>query len=63
MCIRDSVGDAKRDIDAGNLARMKTIAVNYGYIKKEDDITKWKATIIVDTPSQLSAVIKKELNL
>ena len=57
------VGDAKRDIDAGNLARMKTIAVNYGYIKKEDDITKWKATIIVDTPSQLSAVIKKELNL
>ena len=42
---------------------MKTIAVNYGYIKKEDDITKWKATIIVDTPSQLSAVIKKELNL
>lgn len=57
------VGDAKRDIDAGNLAGMKTIAVNYGYIKKGDDTAKWKATLIVDTPNQLSAVIKRELRL
>ena len=31
------VGDAKRDIEAGRLANMKTISAEYGYIKDEDN--------------------------
>ena len=31
------VGDAKRDIEAGRLANMKTVSAEYGYIKDQDD--------------------------
>ena len=33
------VGDAKRDIEAGRLANMKTISAEYGYIKDEDALS------------------------
>ena len=41
------VGDAKRDIDAGKNAGMKTITAAYGYIGEWEDINEWKADYIV----------------
>jgi len=55
------VGDAKRDIDAGRLANMKTISADYGYIKDGDDPKSWNADICVKSPLILKKIIKKGL--
>ena len=54
------VGDAKRDIDAGRLANMKTVSANYGYIKNGDDPKSWNADICVKSPLILNKMIKKD---
>jgi len=51
------LGDSWRDIDAGIYASMSTIAVSYGYIKSDDDITHWGADKIIDCPSELLQMI------
>jgi len=47
------VGDNRVDIDAGNNAGMKTIAVSYGYVKPDDPTVNWGADICVDKVSEL----------
>ena len=55
------VGDAKRDIEAGRLANMKTVSAEYGYIKDEDDPKSWDADISASSPIALNKIIKKGL--
>jgi N-acetyl-D-muramate 6-phosphate phosphatase len=43
------VGDDRRDVEAGRAAKMKTIAVRYGYLNGGDPDT-WGADAVVDTP-------------
>ena len=57
------VGDAERDIIAGISAGMKTIVAGYGYIKHDDNPSKWGADMIAETPNQLNEMIKNELNI
>ena len=57
------VGDAKRDIDAGIAAGMKTISAKYGYIKNKDNLKFWGSDLIASTPSHLGILIKKELRI
>jgi phosphoglycolate phosphatase len=53
------VGDHIRDIEAGNAAGMSTILAAYGYIPPEDqnNLKKWGADYIIDTPDQLSKLL------
>ncbi|PCI68741.1 MAG: haloacid dehalogenase [Piscirickettsiaceae bacterium] len=48
------IGDAKRDIQAGNSAGNKTIACQFGYIPPSEDIHTWHASAIAKTSSHLS---------
>lgn len=43
------VGDAERDIEAGQGAGMATIAAGYGYITADDDPREWDADVIAMT--------------
>lgn len=52
------VGDHIRDIESGNSAQNKTIAVSWGYIDEGDDITQWGADHIINTPVQLLQLLK-----
>ncbi len=47
------VGDALRDIEAGNNAGMKTLIAAYGYIDSELDITRWQADGVIQQPSEV----------
>ena len=47
------VGDARRDIEAGNNAGMKTLVANYGYIEADDDVNNWGADAIINTPEEI----------
>jgi 2-phosphoglycolate phosphatase len=44
------VGDAKKDIEAGNSAGMLTLIASYGYIGIDVDIHEWDADGIIDAP-------------
>ena len=47
------VGDARRDIEAGNNAGMKTLIASYGYIDEADDVTTWGADGIINKPEEI----------
>jgi len=47
------IGDARRDIEAGNNARMKTLIANYGYIGDWEDVTDWGADAQIDKPEDI----------
>ncbi len=47
------VGDAKRDIDAGNNAGITSIIASFGYIGEYDDIDSWNSAGIVNTPEEI----------
>ena len=51
------VGDAQRDIEAGQNAGMKTIIAEYGYISDEINIDDWQADYHIQSPSQILALI------
>jgi len=51
------VGDHRRDIDAGKNARMKTIAVNYGYIDTQDPAEHWQADFYVNHADEIQPVL------
>ncbi len=51
------VGDARRDIEAGQNAGMKTIIAEYGYIGGWENIDDWKADYCIQRPSQLLALL------
>jgi len=47
------VGDALRDIEAGNNAGMKTIIAMYGYIDTHENTSEWNADEIIQKPSEI----------
>ncbi len=47
------VGDARRDIEAGQNAGMKTIVAEYGYIGDDEDTKNWQADYIIQSPAQI----------
>jgi phosphoglycolate phosphatase len=47
------VGDARRDIEAGRNAGMKTLVASYGYIETEEDVNTWGADAIINTPEDI----------
>jgi phosphoglycolate phosphatase len=47
------VGDAARDIEAGQRAGMQTVAALYGYIAENDNPHHWNATAMIDKPLDL----------
>lgn len=46
------LGDARRDIEAGQRAAMRTIACRFGYLTPEDDVEQWGADWIIDHPEE-----------
>lgn len=52
------LGDALRDIEAGNAALMTTVAVKWGYIKQQDDCKTWQANHIISNPLDLVGISK-----
>ena len=47
------VGDDRRDIIAGQRAKMKTAIADFGFINTNDNINDWNADIILSKPSEL----------
>jgi phosphoglycolate phosphatase len=47
------IGDAQRDIEAGQNAGMKTIIAEYGYISDKENIENWNADYRIQSPSQI----------
>lgn len=57
------VGDASRDIEAGENAGMATIAVGYGYIVSTDDPRAWGADLFAPDTQELVKIVRKAVNL
>jgi len=57
------IGDAERDIEAGQRAGMATIAASYGYITADDDPREWDADVIATSTDELTQIILKAVNL
>ncbi len=51
------VGDAKRDIEAGQNVNMKTAAALYGYIADGDDVNSWGADYHFDSLRELLELV------
>ena len=51
------VGDARRDIEAGQNAGMKTIIAEYGYIADSENTLEWRADHHIQSPSQILALL------
>lgn len=47
------VGDAERDIQAGNAAGMRTVIAEWGYLGTSDEPAKWAAEGMVKDPAEL----------
>ncbi len=47
------VGDAERDIEAGNRANMRTLIASYGYIDATQTPEQWEADGVVKHPSEI----------
>ena len=47
------VGDDRRDIIAGQRAKMKTAIADFGFINTNDNINDWNADIILSKPGEL----------
>ncbi len=47
------VGDARRDIEAGSSAGMKTLVALFGYIGEQDNPQQWSADGMVEHPRQI----------
>lgn len=55
------IGDDKRDIESGQAAGCRTVAVRYGYIHPEDNPSHWGADVLVDHPSELRRILDQAL--
>ena len=53
------LGDAKRDIEAAQNAKMESIVANYGYIEKDDDVASWNADYRIDHALDALDIFKK----
>ncbi len=47
------IGDARRDIEAGNNAGMKTLIASYGYISEHEDTNDWGADALINSPVEI----------
>ena len=47
------IGDAHRDIAAGNNAGMKTLIALFGYIGEQEDTNEWRATDSINRPEEI----------
>jgi phosphoglycolate phosphatase len=47
------VGDAERDIQAGNQAGMKTVVALFGYIPDDEDPEQWGANALIRAPMEV----------
>ena len=47
------VGDARRDVEAGRNAGMKTLVAGYGYIEAAEDVTTWGADGVISAPEEI----------
>lgn len=52
------IGDHKRDIECGQLADVRTIAVGYGYISETENPRQWGANYYVDEASQIWPILE-----
>lgn len=57
------VGDAARDIEAGNRAGMATVAATYGYVVSSDNPSSWGADVYASDPVELTQILLKAVNL
>ena len=57
------VGDAARDIQAGQNAGMATIAAAYGYVTPDDDPHRWGADVVAADTAELTQILLKAVNL
>ena len=53
------IGDAKRDIEAGQNANMQTLVALFGYIGEDDKPLSWGATASVEQPHDIIEWIKQ----
>ncbi len=51
------VGDAQRDIEAGNNASMHTLIAMFGYIDQSDQPELWQANQIINKPEDIIKII------
>ncbi|MGK0296952.1 MAG: 2-phosphoglycolate phosphatase [Gammaproteobacteria bacterium] len=51
------IGDAKRDIEAGQRAEMPTIVAGYGYIETDTDVDDWEATASIHAPMDILSLL------
>jgi len=56
------VGDAERDIEAGNAAGMKTVVAMWGYIDISDQPLTWGADFVINQPIDLVTLLNKHFN-
>ena len=49
------IGDAQRDIEAGNNAGMQTLVALFGYLQEEDEPRNWNASSMIEQPQDLLA--------
>jgi 2-phosphoglycolate phosphatase len=49
------IGDAQRDIEAGNNAGMQTLVALFGYLQEEDKPRTWNANDMIEHPQDLPA--------
>lgn len=52
------IGDHRRDIEAGLRAGMQTIAVSYGYLDEDEDISSWKSHFQADHASEIRPILE-----
>jgi len=52
------IGDAQRDIEAGNNAGMQTVVALYGYIGEWENISEWKACHKIKQPLEILELIQ-----
>ena len=57
------VGDAARDIQAGQNAGMATVAAAYGYVTPGDDPRSWGADLVAADTAELAQILLKAVNL
>lgn len=47
------IGDAQRDIEAGNIVNMDTLIAHYGYLKSTDQPETWQAKAMIHRPEDI----------
>ena len=53
------IGDAQRDIEAGNNAGMQTLVALFGYLQETDEPHSWNASDMIEHPQDLLAWLDK----